>query len=67
MSNHYREEEEINNVPLNVSTKKSYKITNEFPGILKLFLLKYIATNIENIENIKSIPVKNIISYLKKK
>ena len=67
MSNHYREEEEINNVPLNVSTKKSYKITNEFPGILKLFILKYIATNIENIENIKSIPVKNIISYLKKK
>ena len=66
ISNHYREEEEINNVPINKSIAKSCSINNEFSGILKLFFLKYIATNIEDIENIKSAKVKNIISYLKR-
>ena len=54
------------NFHINVNLDEADMRTVDLTGLLQLFLLKYIAINLDNVNRIKSIEIRNIISDLKK-
>ena len=58
-------EEAIQNIKKNIELNKPKVATLKLSGILRLFLLKYISINLDDISVIKSEKIKDIIYYIK--